>query len=57
MDFLRKARSAALIEKRIIEMKRDKVERKAELRKELESKLQDIKEAELEDPNLWMNDF
>ncbi len=57
MEFLRKARSAALIEKRIIEMKRDKVERKAELRKELESKLQDIKEAELEDPNSWMSDF
>ncbi len=57
MDFLRKARAAALIEKNIEERKQAKIAKKAELRKELEAKLQDIVEEELEDPNAWMKEF
>lgn len=57
MDFLRKARAAALIEKNIEERKKAKIAKKAELRKELEAKLQDIVEEELDDPNAWMNEF
>lgn len=57
MDFLRKAVAAALIEKNIEERKQAKIANKAELRKELEAKLQDIVEEELVDPNAWMKEF
>ena len=57
MEFLRKARAAALIEKNTKERKQAKIDKKAELRKELEAKLQDIVEEELNDENAWMKEF
>lgn len=57
MEFLRKARAAALIEKNIEERKQAKIDKKAELRKELEGKLHDILEEELNDANAWMKEF
>ena len=57
MEILRKARAAALIEKNIEERKQAKIDKKAELRKELEAKLQDIVEEELNDENAWMKEF
>ena len=57
MEFLRKARAAALIEKNIEERKQAKIDKKIELRKEHEAKLQDIVDEELNDENAWMKEF
>ena len=57
MEFLRKARAAALIEKNIEERKQAKIDKKIELRKELGAKLQDIVDEELNDENAWMKEF